>query len=435
MEYIQLTLDDYIKSKTEIRENLGGIVKSFVQIGWQLTRIDKAGAYRMDGYKSIAEFAKKEYDMNPSGVSRFMSVYETYSAPGDTPELKEQYREFNFSQLAELLQIEEKDREIFRPETKREDIREFKAFSRENQNNPGNLLDWKEAKTPEERLKATVLEFFREKEGLLDAVFSSDAYTSGNVREMAELVNPGGGMSYRKGTVFLMFYGPGDKIMVKVFGEEHQEITWEEFFSVMQEIFGEAAAGSRTYENFFGTAENSREPDPQEPEERKTESENKAEKAPEPEFSAKCGSMPEEQVPGQDNIMNHPEYMPGIAPAQKSEEQKYSEQQAKIDRETKRKLQEKEDQEKMQHLPSDEGPKTHQIRLPSKYYDDIAAGVMSFWFCKGEFKVGEALNMMEFAEGRHTGRTIKAEITYTFTDYTGLEDGYCILAIRVIDAQ
>lgn len=424
MEYIQLTLDDYLKSKTEIRENLGGIVKSFVRIGWQLTRIDRSKAYEMDGYKNIAEFAKAEYDMNPTGVSRFMSVYETYSLDGDTPELKEQYKDFNFSQLTEMLQLEEKDRGIFRPETKREDIREFKAFARENENNPEELLNWKDAKTPEEKLKATILEFFREKEGLLNKIFSSEAYRSGDIRELAELVNPSGGTSYRKGTVFLMLYGPEEQIMVKIFGEEPWKITWEEFFSVMQAIFGEAAAGSRTYENFFGPGDN------------QGTSEKSEEKGMDEERGQKEEDR-EEDIPGQDNIMNHPEYLPEteIAPAQKTEEQKYSEEQARIDRKTKKKLEEMEDEEKMNHLPSDEGPKVHQIRMPAKYYDDVAAGIMSFWFCKGEFRVGESLNMMEFSEGRHTGRGIKAEVTYILDDYTGLEEGYCILAIKILDAM
>ncbi|HIY01213.1 MAG TPA: DUF3850 domain-containing protein [Candidatus Blautia faecipullorum] len=435
MEYIQLTLDDYLKSKTEIRENLGGIVKSFVRIGWQLTRIDRSKAYEMDGYKNIAEFAKAEYDMNPTGVSRFMSVYETYSLDGDTPELKEQYKDFNFSQLTEMLQLEEKDRGIFRPETKREDIREFKAFARENENNPEELLNWKDAKTPEEKLKATILEFFREKEGLLNIIFSSEAYRSGDIRELAELVNPSGGTSYRKGTVFLMLYGPEDQIMVKIFGEEPWKITWEEFFSVMQAIFGEAAAGSRTYENFFGTEDKEDKEDKQEDPAATGAQAPDKEGGPEEEKPDQEAGVREGQIPGQDNIMNHPEYMPGIAPAQKTEEQKYNEEQSRIDRETKMKLEEMEDEEIMEHLPSDEGPKTHQIRMPSKYYDDVEAGIMSFWFTKGDFRVGETLNMMEFSEGRHTGRVIKAEITYILDDYTGLEEGFAIMAIRILDTM
>ena len=97
-EYTQLTLDlgQYTQEKEEIKKDLGGIVKSFVRVGWHLWRINRSEAYKMDGYSSIAEFAKAEYGMTPSGVSRFIEVYERYSDEGDTPELKEQYRDFKY---------------------------------------------------------------------------------------------------------------------------------------------------------------------------------------------------------------------------------------------------------------------------------------------------------------------------------------------------
>ena len=60
---------------------------------------------------------------------------------------------------------------------------------------------------------------------------------------------------------------------------------------------------------------------------------------------------------------------------------------------------------------------------------------MSFWFCKDDhFHIGDSLDLMEFKEGRHTGRTLQTEITYILNDYTGLEDGYCILSIKVMGA-
>ena len=262
MEYMQLSMDDYIQSKNEIKQELGGIVKSFVRIGWQLTRIDKSGAYKHDGYNTIAEFARTEYGMNPSGVSRFMKVYEKYSVPGDTPELKEQYRKFKFNNLVEMLQLPEEDQQIFHPEDKREDIRELKDFNKENESNPMNLLCGKSAQSTEDKLHATIQEFFREKTGILNALYSSEAYQSGNIKEMAQIVNPGDSMSYRKGTVFLMFHQ--EDITVKIFNGEMRNISWDQFFTYTREIFEEAAAGAKTYENYFGIPEETHGPTPKE---------------------------------------------------------------------------------------------------------------------------------------------------------------------------
>ena len=379
MECIQLSMDDYIQSKNEIKQELGGMVKSFVRIGWQLTRIDKSGAYKHDGYNTIAEFAKTEYGMNPSGVSRFMKVYEKYSVPGDTPELKEQYREFKFNNLVEMLQLPEEDQQIFHPEDKREDIRELKDFNKENESNPMNLLDWKSAQSTEDKLHATIQEFFREKTGILNTLYSSEAYQSGNIKEMAQIINPGDSMSYRKGTVFLMFHQ--EDITVKIFNGEMRDISWDQFFTYMQEIFAEAAAGAKTYENYFGIQEETHDPTPKEipkptpkpvsnpipehdvhPEQeiapaqqpesvenmektvdnheegQKTavqEKENFAPGNPKVESHSETPESrtenieksqetaltePEPQIPGQDSIENHPEYMPkSVEPEEQSE--------------------------------------------------------------------------------------------------------------------
>ena len=373
MEYVQLSMDDYIQSKNEIKQELGGIVKSFVKIGWQLTRIDKSQAYKHDGYNTITEFARAEYGMNPSGVSRFMNVYERYSAPGDTPELQEQYRDFKFAQLVEMLQLPKEDRQIFRPEDKREDIRELQKFNKENENNPMNLLDWKTAQSTEDKLCATIQEFFREKQGVLNTLYSSEAYQTGNIKEMSQIINPGDSMSYRKGMVFLMFHQ--EDITVKIFNGEMKNLSWEQFFTYTQKIFAEAAAGARTYENYFGISEEAPDPAPkenpepapmsvpehdvhQEPEiapaqpnpvgkvensvdkSQKTAVEQKEEQdgentssitpLEEPKIETKNEEKSQEtalketepQIPGQDNIINHPEYMPKPAEEPEKEPEK-----------------------------------------------------------------------------------------------------------------
>lgn len=409
MEYMQLSLDDYIQCKNDIKNNLGTIVKSFVRIGWQLSRIDKSGAYKNDGYNTIAEFAKAEYGMSATGTSRFIRVYEKYSVPGDTPELRDEYKDYNRSQLEEMLQIPEEDHEMIRPEAHKEDIRELNRFNRENESNPDNLLDWKNAQTTEEKIQATIYEFWHDNRDAMNTFFGSDM----EMRDLAEMISPSGSRSYRKGTVFLMFYGMDTEILVKVFGDDPVKMTYQEFADRTRQIF-EGAAGDRAWETCFGEAVES----------------NKIEQTEQLQEQ-------EDQIPGQDRIQNHPEYMPEpeIAPAQKNEEQKYNKQQARIDRETKKKLQEQEDQEKMEHLPSDEPKKTKQLRMAASYYDDVLSGKMSFWFCKNDnFHVGDSLDLMEFKEGRHTGRSIQTEITYILEDYTGLEDGYCILAIKVTGA-
>lgn len=123
------------------------------------------------------------------------------------------------------------------------------------------------------------------------------------------------------------------------------------------------------------------------------------------------------------------------AEAEKTEEQRYNEEQDKIDRETKRKLQERADAEKMDKLPSERGTehKWHEVKIAASYYDDVASGKKRFELRKNDrgYKEGDSLKMLEFKDGKHTGRTIDADIIYMLEEYTGLQEGYCILGIDV----
>ena len=125
------------------------------------------------------------------------------------------------------------------------------------------------------------------------------------------------------------------------------------------------------------------------------------------------------------------------AEAYKTDEQRYSEEQDAIDRETKKKLREMEQEEKMQSLPSDTqetGQNVHQIRLAKSYFDDVASGIKTFELRKNDrgYKKGDILEMMEFADGKNTGRMVKVLVTYILEDYTGIEDGYCIMATKLM---
>ena len=89
--------------------------------------------------------------------------------------------------------------------------------------------------------------------------------------------------------------------------------------------------------------------------------------------------------------------------AEKTEQQRYDEEQAAIDRETKRKLQEREQEEKMQHLPSDDKKKT--IRLSCDAFDRIRSKTQTFLIVKStEISEGSTIIAMEFSEGRATQR-------------------------------
>ena len=136
-------------------------------------------------------------------------------------------------------------------------------------------------------------------------------------------------------------YGPEKGIMVKQIPQGTSNMSWSEFFNIVQDLFGEKAAGSRTWEAYFSvedqkvtapaktssTSENAEPSAEIAPAQTTEEMEEKRQKtAPDLENTVvenvktdaeNAGkneniveTASEEQIPGQDSILNHEEYMP-----------------------------------------------------------------------------------------------------------------------------
>lgn len=119
--------------------------------------------------------------------------------------------------------------------------------------------------------------------------------------------------------------------------------------------------------------------------------------------------------------------------AQKTDEERYNEEQAAIDRETQKKLREMQQEEKMQHLPSDER-KEKTIRVsPDKMKAVAIDHTRPYMILKNDdYREGDTVKLIEFAEGRTTGNTADMKIICMDDDTTSsaLEEGYCVIALQ-----
>ncbi len=227
MEYVQLTLDDWLEMKQKLKMELQGVKQSFVRIGYALRQMDDQKLYERDGYKGIAEFAKAEYGLESSTVSRFMSINREYSVDGYSEHLKLEYMDMGRSQLEEMLKLPEEDRTMIRPETPRDDIRELKKFNKT---------------TPEQGVADDIHElikkFFETYNDILKELYGSEAFLTGDVEKIGQLVdivNPSGTRTFKKGIYFLMMYE--QNIKIKKFMGAPETMEWPRFFEITKEIF------------------------------------------------------------------------------------------------------------------------------------------------------------------------------------------------------
>ena len=219
MDYIQMTLDDWMSIKKELEEELRGAAAGFVRIGYLLRKIEETQGYKQDGCDSLTEWAEQEYGLSASSVSRFMAINKKYSVDGYSKQLRIEYAKYGQAKLQEMLTLPEEDLQMVSPEMKRADIREIKAFERQApQEEPAE----QESDAPQ-----WILEFI--KQNGLERLAHTRAFEDRSIAQLIEEVNPTGTKTFRhKRTMVSMF---ADKIMVKEFPNAPERMEWEEFFS------------------------------------------------------------------------------------------------------------------------------------------------------------------------------------------------------------
>lgn len=228
MEYKQLTLDDWLNIKEKLRKQLQDVSEGFVRIGYQLKQIKEQRLYERDGYKDLAGFAKQEYGLSASTVSRFIAINTKYSIGGNSELLRPEFMGIGSSKLGEMLTIRDEDMELIGPATTRESIRDLKRFEKEEK-----AADTTEVSDRESVLYKITEEFFRGQPDLLNEICFD-----GRSASIDELINPSGNRTFRTGIYFVSFFDSDKGIKVKAFGQSKPEsYTWDEFEYAVDNIF------------------------------------------------------------------------------------------------------------------------------------------------------------------------------------------------------
>lgn len=270
-KYVQMTINDWLALKGQLEAELKGAAAGFVRIGYLLRKIDETEGYKNDGSKSLAEWAKDNYGLSATAVSRFIAINKKYSIDGYSDQLRLEYAQYGSAKLSEMLALPDSDLEMVSPEMKREDIREIKKFNKEAAKEEAKeeepAADQHEEPHEEQAPQAAaapelpdvlpehkwIIEFFRENKEIMNDLYSSKAFAEGNVDGMKEIVNPSGARTYRHRMTMVSMMEA--RIMVKVFPKSPAPMSWAGFFQIAADIFGEKIDGKNTYRNVFGEKE------------------------------------------------------------------------------------------------------------------------------------------------------------------------------------
>lgn len=130
--------DECQKLTNKIRGALFDIAHSFVYIGFLLAECDYYETYKEWGYSSIHEYALDQFGFKKSSTYNFINICKQFSDNEQNAKnlnfpyamtIKGDYREFNYSQLVEMLSMNEKQRSQVTPDMSVKQIREVKKGS------------------------------------------------------------------------------------------------------------------------------------------------------------------------------------------------------------------------------------------------------------------------------------------------------------------
>ena len=358
-KYTQITLNEWMSWKEDIRQKLAETAGNFVHIGFRLKQIRDSGMY--DGCSDIFEFANREYGLGKSTVSRFIAINEKFSEGGNSLELRAEYRALGSSKLSEMLTLPDADCALITERTTVKEIRALKEFNK--QETPEEVIvedseDVTQKETADELqlqttnrqqepkegrsavqyspLQKCIIDFFRaeEKKEVLNRIMDilSGEVSERGLKEAAELMNPGDYCTHKKGLAFLFLYDWNTGVKYKLMtAPDPIAKTWPEFLEKVQDIYWEAYQedGSDPWGIFY----KKKQPEKVSKNEVKSEHEKSVEiqenQGTEPSVATSQQTLkkpvenvekevenqlkksaPVDEIKGQDNVENHPERLP-----------------------------------------------------------------------------------------------------------------------------
>ena len=122
---------DFNSIRNQIDNCINSIKDNFLKLGYLFSEIVKNKYYLQLDYSTFDEFIKGEYDFGFRTANNFIAIYRKFAEPSEniySVHLKNEYKNYNCSQLVELVAVPEEQIKEFKPTMSVKAIRENKAY-------------------------------------------------------------------------------------------------------------------------------------------------------------------------------------------------------------------------------------------------------------------------------------------------------------------
>lgn len=124
----------YQEYKRDLDTELSKTAEGFVRIGYLLKVARDTDVLTESPYQTVTEFAKAEYGIDKTMVSRFISINDRFSEGGYSDSLQDQYRGYGYTKLTLMLSLPEEINQQLSPAYSKAEIQAIKEEVEEEKN-------------------------------------------------------------------------------------------------------------------------------------------------------------------------------------------------------------------------------------------------------------------------------------------------------------
>ncbi len=289
-----------------IQEKQLNMAENYVAIGYYLRKAREAELYKDGGYASIHEMASREFGMARQTADHCMKINEKFSEGGDSPALEESFRKYGKSQLQEMLYLTDEQLKDVRPDMTVKDIRNIRKPVEE----PETKQELEQGRKPTEEEEKILNELARKLIHVYKEWMSADFHT--RVMDVITSYQALREQMGKSGSYTIWFSGRAGTYYANLF-EKYVQL-WEDHDGCLGNIetFYLAAAIQSMWNNVaLEAARKKAEQTRAELEDTKKKMERaRAELEGCSTSSVEPEGQTEEQIPRQDSIEEHPEWLP-----------------------------------------------------------------------------------------------------------------------------
>lgn len=304
----------------ELDTELVKSAESFVKIGYLLKVARDTDILANSGYANVVEFAKARYGLDKTQVSRFIHINDRFSEDGNSAELQDRYKGMGYAKLTIMLQLPDEINEEISADFSKSEIEDIKKEIDE-ENKISDIEVWMEG-TQEDAEKYNELgQVMYQLLHDMPELFIKIAQSSIETEELMNVLAPSGEMIYSvriPGTGRLMLsikVNTGRITITNVRSMEKTEWNIEDLADFVVDILSRAdtedpaKAWTSIYKEEYPKKAEVAPVQQEKPVQRKEKKVQKA-KIEKPKPQPVEENTEEEQIPGQDSVLNHPEYLP-----------------------------------------------------------------------------------------------------------------------------